>query len=79
MSVNRFISPRPVCAFWFDLPATTASIRKPGDVDARRLVEHIRLYHELHSQHDAIRINAEDGQHEVAASIAHRVWRARNS
>ena len=75
--LNRLLSPRPLVAFWLDLPARTAWTRKPDDVDPTRLREHVDLYRLFHADHAAVRLDAQAGADDLAATIAHALWRAR--
>lgn len=73
----RLLSPRPVAAFFLDLPAEASLQRKPDDrwtSDELRLQE--QLYREEAARLAVTRLDALRPQSELCAAIAAAAWRA---
>jgi len=75
---NRIIdglSPRPLCAFFLDVDPAASLTRKDDNWSLQQLEAQARLYREECSRHAATRMDAERPGEELAAAIAHAVWR----
>ena len=71
----RLLSPRPVAAFWLDVPGDRAYARKPEHWSADDLNEQRALYAEEHERVGVTRLDGERPPDELAAEIAGEVWR----
>jgi thymidylate kinase len=75
--VVRLLSPRPVAAFFLDIPADVSLARKPDDRwtdDELRTQE--RLYRLEAMRHAVTRLDGLRPENELCATIAEHVWRA---
>ena len=69
------LSPRPVAAFWLDVPAEAAYARKPEHWDVDDLTVQRQLYGEEHRSFGVRRLDGERPRDELSAEIAAEVWR----
>jgi thymidylate kinase len=72
----RLLSPRPVRAFFLEVPPETAFARKAEQYDLDQLARQARLYAEEHVRLGARRLDGERPQDELCAEIAEDVWLA---
>jgi thymidylate kinase len=71
----RWLSPKPLKAFFLDIDPEVAYARKP-DFDPHELAAQADLYRRLHPSFSAHRIDGEGDGSEIAAEIAREVWLA---
>jgi thymidylate kinase len=72
----RALSPRPVAAFWLDVPPERAYARKPEHWDVDDLTTQRELYAQEHAGFGVRRLDGELPPDELAAAIARDVWLA---
>ena len=70
------LSPRPLRAFFVEVPATTAHARKAEQYSLDDLTRQARLYREEASRLGVSRLDGERPREEICAEIAENVWRA---
>jgi thymidylate kinase len=76
--LQRF-SPRPLLAYFVDVPPETAWRRKPEQYDPDALERQARLYREACASLGARRVDGERPREELCAALAEEAWRALRS
>jgi thymidylate kinase len=69
------LSPRPLLAYFVDVPPATAWRRKPEQYDPAALERQARLYREACESLGARRVDGERAREELCAEVAEEVWR----
>lgn len=72
----RLLSPRPLRAYFLEVPPETALARKAEQYDLAQLALQARLYGEEHERVGARRLDGERPAEELCAEIARDVWLA---
>ncbi len=72
----RALVPRPVRAFWLDVPPEVAMARKAEDYTLEQRALEAGLYREEHGPLGARRLDGERPREELCAEIAPEVWRS---
>jgi thymidylate kinase len=70
------LSPRPLRAYFMDVPPETAHARKAEQYSLKDLTRQARLYREEAAALGTRRLNGERPREEICAEIAEDVWRA---
>ena len=76
--LHRF-SPRPLLAYFIDVPPETAWSRKPEQYDPTALEQQARLYRGVCEALGARRVDGERPREELCADLAEEAWRALRS
>lgn len=72
----KLLAPKPVAAFYLDIPAETSLARKDDRWTLADLEAQTRLYREEIAQSGVVRLDGLRPRDELAAEIAETVWRA---
>jgi thymidylate kinase len=73
------LSPRPVLAYFIDVPPETAWSRKPEQYDLAALERQARLYREACESLGARSVDGERAREELCAELAEEAWRTLRS
>jgi thymidylate kinase len=73
------VSPRPLLAYFVDVPAETAWRRKPEQYDPAALERQMRLYRETCETLGARRVDGERPREQLCAELAEEAWRTLRS
>ena len=75
VALVRWLSPRPVAAYFLDVDAATAHARKPEKYTVERLAEIADLYREECPRLGVQRLDGSRPADDIAAHVAREVWR----